>query len=79
MCQNMNEATIIPIEKLELCLAEWQWSFASNHRAEITSHFNALKRKNPALWNGRVFLLRDFEVSSAVLSGVFLKLILQTS
>lgn len=67
----MNETTIILIEKLELRLVEWQWPFASNHRAEITSHFNALKRKNPALWNGRVFLLRDFEVSSAVLSGVF--------
>jgi hypothetical protein len=73
----MNETTIIPIERLELRLAEWQWPYASDHRAKITSHFTALKRKNPALWNGRVFLLLDFEVSSAVLRGVFLKLILQ--
>ena len=67
----MNEATIIPIERLELRLAEWQWPFANDHRAEIASHFDALRRKKPALWNGRVFLLRDFEVSNAVLCGVF--------
>jgi|SRR6185437_4606518 8-oxo-dGTP pyrophosphatase MutT (NUDIX family) len=67
----MNETKIIPIEKLEFRLAEWQWPFANDHRAEITSHFNALKRKKPALWNGRVFLLRDFDVSDAVLRGVF--------
>ena len=67
----MNETKIIPIEKLEFRLAEWQWPFANDHSAEIASHFNALKRKNPALWNGRVFLLRDFDVSNAVLRGVF--------
>ena len=67
----MNETKIIAIERLELRLAEWQWPFASDHRAKITSHFNALKRDKPELWNGRVFLLRDFEVSDAVLRGVF--------
>jgi 8-oxo-dGTP pyrophosphatase MutT (NUDIX family) len=67
----MNETKIIPIERLELTLVDWQWPFANDHRAAITSHFKILKQKKPALWNGRVLLLRYFDLSDVVLRGVF--------
>ncbi len=67
----MNETTIIPIERLEFFITDWQWSFARDRSADIASHFDALRQKTPALWNGRIFLLRDYRVSDGVMRGTY--------
>jgi 8-oxo-dGTP pyrophosphatase MutT (NUDIX family) len=67
----MTEATVIPIKRLDFRLVDWQWPFSCDRRAEITAHFDRLKKERPALWNGRVFMLRDYMVTSTALSGNF--------
>jgi 8-oxo-dGTP pyrophosphatase MutT (NUDIX family) len=67
----MNEIKIIRVERLDFRLGNWQWPFSHERRTEIASHFRALKKEKPALWNGRVFLLRNYDVSNAVLRGEF--------
>src|SRR5262245_5796903 len=58
---------VVPLERLEVAYVPQRWIFADERRPEIDAHFAALQRKNPALWNGRVLLLRDF----AIVDGVF--------
>jgi 8-oxo-dGTP pyrophosphatase MutT (NUDIX family) len=59
------------LQRLELAFAPWSWPFAEDHRAEIERFFRRECEKNPALWNGRLLLLRDANVADAVMSGSF--------
>jgi 8-oxo-dGTP pyrophosphatase MutT (NUDIX family) len=47
------------------------WSFAEQRRAEIDAHFAAARRIKPQLWNGRVLLLRNYEIADGTLRGAF--------
>jgi 8-oxo-dGTP pyrophosphatase MutT (NUDIX family) len=60
---------IVPVERVEITVAPWQWDFAVQRRVEIDAHFAARKERQPALWNGRVLLLRDYRIESSMLSG----------
>jgi 8-oxo-dGTP pyrophosphatase MutT (NUDIX family) len=61
---------IVPIERVEIAVAPWQWEFAVKRRAEIDAHFAARKERQPALWNGRVLLLRDYGIENGLLRGL---------
>ena len=60
---------IVPVECVEITVAPWQWEFAVKRRAEIEAHFAARQERQPALWNGRVLLLRDYRIENGLLSG----------
>ena len=60
---------IVPVERVEITVAPWQWEFAVERRAEIDAHFAARKQRQPALWNGRVLLLRDYRIENGLLTG----------
>ena len=60
---------IVPVERVEITVAPWQWEFAVQRRAEINAHFGARKERQPALWNGRVLLLKDYRIENGLLSG----------
>jgi hypothetical protein len=67
----MTEITIVPVERLELALAPRPWPFEHERRAEIAAHFDALRRSNPGLWNGRVLMLHQHEIRAAVFHGAY--------
>lgn len=67
----MEATSITSVQQLDFRLGDWKWPFAEVRRAEIASYFDLLKRKNDALWNGRVFLLRRYEASGDLLRGEF--------
>ena len=54
----MTDISITPIDHLVLSHSDWQWPFAQERRDEIAAHFARLKRVKPALYNGRVLMLR---------------------
>jgi hypothetical protein len=60
---------IVPVERVEITVAPWQWEFAVKRRAEIEAHFVARQERQPALWNGRVLLLRDYGIENGLLTG----------
>ena len=60
---------IVPVERVEITVAPWQWDFAVQRRVEIDAHFAARKERQPALWNGRVLLLKDYRIEDGLLSG----------
>jgi 8-oxo-dGTP pyrophosphatase MutT (NUDIX family) len=67
----MSDLQVVPIEHLDLVFAPKPWAFAAERRAEIDTHFAARRRAIPQLWNGRVLLLHDVEVTGATLRGAF--------
>jgi 8-oxo-dGTP pyrophosphatase MutT (NUDIX family) len=67
------ETTVIPVERLELAFAPRPWPFAQERRSDIAAHFAALRRDNPALWNGRVLMLHRHEIKDGVFHGAYLE------
>src|SRR5262245_47708899 len=65
----MTDIDIIPVQRLDFHVADLPWPFAAERRTEIESYFAHLRREKPQLWNGRVLVLRDFEISDATLRG----------
>jgi 8-oxo-dGTP pyrophosphatase MutT (NUDIX family) len=69
----MTEIAIVPIERLELAFAPRPWPFARDRRAEIDANFDAMRKSNPALWNGRVLMLHEHEIRGSVFHGAYLE------
>ena len=65
------ESVVLPVERLELAFAPRPWPFARERRDEIAAHFAALRRDNPALWNGRVLMLHEHAIIAAVFQGSY--------
>jgi 8-oxo-dGTP pyrophosphatase MutT (NUDIX family) len=55
----MTPAVIHRVSRLDLRYEPWAWPFAEQRGAEISAHFEAMRRQKPELWNGRVLLARD--------------------
>ncbi|MBV8110116.1 MAG: hypothetical protein JO012_10175, partial [Hyphomicrobiales bacterium] len=60
---------ILPVQHLDFHVFPLSWPFAADRRTEIEDYFTHLRHEKPQLWNGRVLLLRDFEISGATLQG----------
>lgn len=67
----MTGISIARVERLELTFAPRPWPFAEARRAEIERHFDALRERNPALWNGRILLLSEHSCDAAVFRGKY--------
>ena len=65
----MTTISVVPIDRLVLGHSRWEWPFAHERRVEIDAHFAGLKRVKPALYNGRVLMLRDFAIEGRIFHG----------
>ena len=66
-------ASICHVDRLELTVTQQPWAFADARRAEIDAWFAALQREKPAIWNGRVLLLREHALAAGVFRGRYLE------
>lgn len=60
---------IVEIDRVEIAIEPWRWEFAVSRRAEIDRYFADLQRRRPAVWNGRVLLLRHYAIRNGVFTG----------
>ena len=60
---------IVHLDSVEISVEPWHWEFATVRRVEINDHFASLQRKRPAVWNGRVLLLKRYLISDATFLG----------
>lgn len=67
------DATVFPVERLDLRFVQKPWAFAETKRAAIDAHFAELQRAKPAIWNGRVLLMHRQVVSEGTLRGEYLE------
>jgi 8-oxo-dGTP pyrophosphatase MutT (NUDIX family) len=67
----VSDIRIVPVERVELDLAQRAWPFAVERKSEIASNFAGLRRERPALWNGRVLLLGDHAIRADTFYGSF--------
>jgi 8-oxo-dGTP pyrophosphatase MutT (NUDIX family) len=63
MPSNVTPAVIHRVTTLDLSFQERPWPFADQRRADIDSHFAKRQRDKPEIWNGRVLLGRDADIS----------------
>lgn len=59
------------VDRLDFAFAPWTWPFAERRRTAIAQFFDTLRENKPALWNGKLLLLRDASVAGATMSGTF--------
>lgn len=62
---------VFAVDRLDLTFTPRPWPFAEERRAEIDAHFAELQRRKPAVWNGRVLLLRRQVVRDGVFHGEY--------
>jgi 8-oxo-dGTP pyrophosphatase MutT (NUDIX family) len=62
------------VQHLKFTFRPWLWPFAENRRGEIDEFFRRECEKNPALWNGRLLLLRSANIRDGAMSGRFFEI-----
>jgi hypothetical protein len=67
----VTDFSVVPVDRLELGHSPWEWPFALERQAAIEAHFEKLKQKTPEIWNGKVFMLRDFSIGGSVFRGQY--------
>ena len=65
--------SVFHVDRLDLSFTPRPWAWADKHRAEIDAWFADMRRKKPALWNGRVLLMHHQVIEHGVLRGEFLE------
>ena len=55
----MSELSIHRVATLDLIYEPWEWPFATANREAVRMHFAAQQAKKPALFNGKVLLMRE--------------------
>lgn len=60
-----------PLVECRLTLTQGNWSFETERQAEIAAHWQEAVREKPAMWDGRVFLMSNWTLEDAVLTGQF--------
>lgn len=68
-----SEPAIFQVDRLDLSFTPQPWAFSLERKAEIGVFFAAPKRQVPAIWNGRVLLLRRHHMADGVFSGEYLE------
>jgi len=71
MTKSATTVSVHYVERVDFSFAPWTWPFAVERRAAIDAFFRREQDANPALWNGRLLLLRDHRVAGATMSGRF--------
>ena len=69
----MEDIPIIPVTRLDLRFEPVAWRFAVERRDAIDAHFAKLRLDKPAMFNGRVLLLRHGAIADGTLSGAYLE------
>jgi 8-oxo-dGTP pyrophosphatase MutT (NUDIX family) len=67
----MSDISIHRVTTLDLTLAPWTWPFAVENSAAAVENFAAQKAKKPALFNGRVLLMREPQVIGECLTATY--------
>ena len=65
--------SVFHLDRLDLSFAPKPWAWAEKRRAEIDAWFADMRRKQPALWNGRVLLMHRQVIEHGMLRGEFLE------
>ena len=65
--------SVFHVDRLDLSFVPKPWVWAEKRRAEIDALFADMRRKKPALWNGRVLLMHRQVIEHGVLRGEFIE------
>ena len=58
---------IVELDRAEIAVEPFSWSYGSERRDEIGRYFAELQRQRPGVWNGRVLLLSRYAIAGRAL------------
>jgi 8-oxo-dGTP pyrophosphatase MutT (NUDIX family) len=67
---SMNDQTVQRLEDCRLAVIDDAWPFAQKNSGAIDVHFRQAKQRNPTLFDGDVFVVKQWSVESGVLTGL---------
>lgn len=67
----MSVLRIQRVTTLDLRLTPWEWPFARERHSEIEAHFEGARRAKPKMWNGRLLLARNAQLSGDRLAAEY--------
>jgi 8-oxo-dGTP pyrophosphatase MutT (NUDIX family) len=67
----MTDIRIVAVDTLDLRLEPRAWPWAERKRGTIEAHFEQVRLRQPAIWNGRVLLLHRRVIEGSVLRGAY--------
>ncbi len=62
---------VVRVGACRLRVAPWRWAYAEQHAGDIDAHWLRRQREQPAMFNGRIFLVCAAELAHGVLSADF--------
>jgi len=68
----MDEIKIFPVTALDLRFEEGPWGFERERRAEIDAHFAQVQAEKPEVWNGKILLMRRWNLDGTTLRGAYM-------
>ena len=60
---NLREDGIFEVRDIDCPVTDFDWPFVRDERNRIEAHWNKLRRERPALFNGRVLLMRNPQIA----------------
>ena len=60
---------IAEIDRAEIAVEPFSWEFAVAQREQIDRYFARRQADRPGIWNGRMLMLRGYEIRNRVLQG----------
>ncbi len=60
---------IAEIDRAEIAVEPFSWEFAIAQREQIDRYFARRQADRPGIWNGRMLMLRGYEIRNRVLQG----------
>ncbi len=69
MMHSATEVEIAEVDDTEFRVEPWSWEFAAAQRPAIDRYFSEMQRQRSHVWNGRVMLLRHYEIHGRMLRG----------
>ena len=67
----MEAIRVVPIQGLDLSFEPRTSEWAARNRAAIDSHFENVRSRQPAIWNGRVLLLHRCAIADGIFGGAY--------
>lgn len=62
---------VLSIERCDLCVVDEPWPFAVRERAAIASNWQRRQAQNPAMFNGRIYIMLRHHIARGTLHGAF--------
>jgi 8-oxo-dGTP pyrophosphatase MutT (NUDIX family) len=68
-----DEGECLRVSECELVIADWRWPLAEQDALEIQQHWQRRQAETPSLFDGTVYLFKDYSIAEGKLAGTLFR------